>query len=143
MVGDVQVKKLPEHLLRFLGQYDLGAGILCQYSCQGAGVIGLHMVHEHIVERPAAEAIPESLQEGFALRPVHGVQERRLLVEEQVGIVADAARDGINVFKQRQTVVVLAQIKIIVIDSLQHKCNLLYTIQVCCLYGHRFHRRSA
>src|SRR5699024_8282915 len=39
-------------------------------------------------------------------RPVHGVEEHGLLVQQQVGVVADPLGDGVDVLKQVEPVVV-------------------------------------
>jgi len=75
---------------------------------QGGGVIGLHVVDEHIVQFPPVQGVFQILKELGLHRPVHRVKENRLLVQQQVGVEGHAPGDGVGALKQGVLAVVAA-----------------------------------
>ena len=63
------------------------------------------------------------LKEYLTDAPVHRVKQHGLLVQHQIGVVGDAARNGVDVLKQRQAAVTAAH-------PIHILCNLLYAMHV-------------
>ena len=69
-------------------------------------VVGLHMVDDQIVQRAAVQQVLDVLQQLAAGRPVYGVKQHGLLIEQQVSVVGYTARDGMDIFKQGKAMIV-------------------------------------
>ena len=89
-----------------LGGDHLHLGPAQQDLLDGGPVVGLHVVDDQVIQGPLPQQMLHVLQQLAAGRPVHGVEEDGLFVQQQVGVVADAPGDGMDVFKQVEPVVV-------------------------------------
>ena len=69
-------------------------------------MVRLHVVDDQVVQGLAAQQILDVLQQLAAGGPVHRVEQDALLVQQQIGVVADALGDGVDILKQGQAVVV-------------------------------------
>ena len=93
---------------RLGGGDDLHVGPAQENLLDGSGVVGLHVVDDQIVQGTAVE---DSLHVGDKLpahRPVGGVEEDGLLVQQDIGVVGHAVVQGVDVLKQGQPVLVRA-----------------------------------
>ena len=113
---DVEGEVVLDHVADLLVADDLRVGIAQHGVLQGLGVVGLHVVHDDVVERTAVQGIGDVLEELAGDGVVDGVEQDGLLVEQDVGVVAHAAGDGVDALKQRQSAVGRADPKQIVID---------------------------
>ena len=94
--GDVAVEELADHG-HGLGVGDhLGIRPAAQDLAQGGAVVRLHVVDHHIVQGTARQGKLQILQEPLAHSSVHCVQQDGLLIQHQIGVVADAPGDGID-----------------------------------------------
>ena len=87
---------------------DLHVGPAQQNLLDGGGVVGLHVVDDQIVQGAAVEDGLHVGDELPAHRPVGGVEEDGLLVQQDVGVVGHAVVQGVDVLKQGQPVLVRA-----------------------------------
>ena len=68
-------------------------------------MIRLHVVDDHIIQRLSLQSIFQILKKALRDRLIHRVQQGGLFVPDQVGIIRNAPRNGVHVFKQGQTAV--------------------------------------
>ena len=68
--------------------------------------VRFHVVDDQVVQGLAVQQVFQILQQLAAGGPVHGVEQDALLVQQQIGVVADAPGDGVDVLKQGQAVVI-------------------------------------
>ena len=90
-----------QHLEGLLIAYDLELGVALAQQPDGAAVVGLHVVDDEVVEGTVLEDKVELVEEDVAVADVHRVDERGLLVDDQVGIVGDALREAPHVLEER------------------------------------------
>ena len=76
-----------------------------QHLLQGGQMVGFHVMDNDVVESAAGQHCGQVLQELGAYRLIDRVQKHRLLIEEDVGIIRRAARDGHHVLKKGQPTV--------------------------------------
>ena len=69
-------------------------------------VIRLHVMHDEIIELPSIEHLLDIFKKDTLYRLIHGVQQYRLLIHQQIRIVRNASRDLIYTLKQRQPAVI-------------------------------------
>ena len=99
---NVKCEEILHHRAR-LGVADDGYFRMAQDKlADGRGVVGLHVLHDEIVELPAGEHMVDVFKEQAADGLVHGVDQDGLLVQQQIGVVAHAVRERVGVFKQVQ-----------------------------------------
>ena len=89
-----------------LGRDDLHLGPAGENEVDAGGVVGLEVVDNQPVEAALTQQILQILHHLAADGPVHGVEQHRLLIQQQVGVIADPLGDGMNIFKQMGTVIV-------------------------------------
>ena len=77
-----------------------------QHRLKGGTVVGLHVVDDHVIQRPAVQQVLQIFHQLAAGGPVHRVEENGGLVQQKVGIVADPPGDGMDILKQGQPPVV-------------------------------------
>ena len=98
----IEREEILHHRAR-LGVADDGQlGVAQDELADGRGVVGLHVLHDEIVELPAGEHMVDVFKEQAADGLVHGVDQDGLLVQQQIGVIAHAVRERIGVFKQVQ-----------------------------------------
>ena len=99
-------EKLREHGLDF-GIADDGHFRMPQHQpLQRGGVVRLHMVDHKIVQRPAAQRGVDIFKELLIDGLVRRVEEHRLLVQKQIGVVGHAPGAGENTLEADQTPIV-------------------------------------
>ena len=117
----VEIEELVDHLERLGVADDLHLGMAAHNLAHCGAVIRLHVIDDQIVERTAVKDVLEVLEELIGYAPVDGIQQHGLFIQQHIGVIGHAARDGEYVFKQRQTAVAAAHpVKIIL--------NLLHAI---------------
>ena len=84
-----------------------------QHGFDHGGVVRLHVVHDQIVQLAAIQGGGNVLQELCANAGIGSVQQGGFLVQNHIGVVADAARNGKQVFKLCQAAVTCADINCI------------------------------
>ena len=84
------------------------SGYRAARACMVRRVVGLHVVHHQIVQRTAVQDMLDILEKDAAHGPVHGVEEHRLLVHQQVGIIGNASGHRIDALEQGQPAVITA-----------------------------------
>ena len=104
-IGGVE---LADHVQGLAVADDGGLRVADHQIPQGGGVVGLHMVDEHIVQLPPVQSVLQILKELGLHRTVHRVKENRLLVQQQVGVEGHAPGDGVGALKQGVLAVVAA-----------------------------------
>ena len=65
-------------------------------------MVGLHVVYDDIVQRSPVQHKFQILKELAADGQVHRVEQDGFFVQQDVGVVAHALGDGVDVFKQSQ-----------------------------------------
>ena len=125
--------ELAEQVHRLPITDDGSPGVADQQVAQGSGVVGLHVVDEYIVQPPALEGVLQVLEELVLDRPVHRVEEHRLLIQQQVGVVGHPPGDRVVTFKAGALPVVAA-------DPDQILCHVPHTMHIINLlsYGKSF-----
>ena len=83
--------------------------VAAQDRSQRGGVIRLHVVDDHIIQRLALQGVLQILKEPLRDGLIHRIQQGRLFILDQIGVVGDAPGDGIYIFKQGQPAVRAAQ----------------------------------
>ena len=116
-----KVIKLPDHGHGLGVPDDLERRIAEQQLTDNGAVVGLHVVDDQIVERPPAEHMGDILQEQIRHGAVNGVEQNRLLIHHQIGVVGHAARDRVHILKKGQPAIRSA-------DPIEVLLNLLDTI---------------
>ena len=96
---DVEREEVFDHRERFLIADDLHIGVTQNEILHQRAVVGLHVVDDQIVERAAGEHVLDVFKENAAHRAVGGIQQHCLFIEQQIRVIAHAARDGVDVFK--------------------------------------------
>ena len=102
---DVKGEVVADHVADLRVADDLRLGITAHGLLERLGVVRLHVVHDDVVQRTAAEHMGEIFKELTGDGLIHRVEQDGLLVEQDIGVVRHAARDGIHALKQRQTAV--------------------------------------
>ena len=113
---NVEGEVVLDHVADLLVADDLRVRIAEHGVLQRLGVVGLHVMHHDVVERTAVQGIGDVLEELAGDGVVDRVEQDGLLVEQDVGVVAHAAGDGVDALKQSQPPVRRADPKQIVID---------------------------
>ena len=86
-----------------------GLRVAAQDRSQRGGVVRLHVVDDHIIQRLALQGVFQILKEPLRDGLIHRIQQGRLFILDQIGVVGDATGDGIYIFKQGQPAVRAAQ----------------------------------
>ena len=110
----IGVKELADHGDGLGAGHHLGLRVGAEHRPQGGAVVRLHVVDDHIVQRPALEGVLQVLIEMRAHGGVRRVQQDGLLVQQQIRVVADAPGNGVHVLKQGQPPVGAAEQKDVV-----------------------------
>ena len=103
-------EELLDHLCRLGGAHHRSLGERYQYIHQRGGVVGLHMVHHHIVKHAAIKGFLDVLEKLPTHRTVARVKEHILIVEHHITVVGDPARYGVDVLEEGQPAVAGADI---------------------------------
>ena len=99
---DVKREEVLHHRAR-LGVADDGQLRVAQDElADGRGMVRLHMLHDEVVELPPAQHMVDVLKEQAADGLIAGVEQHRFLVQQQVGVIADAVGQRIGILKQVQ-----------------------------------------
>ena len=106
-----------EHPVYLLIAHNGGFGVAQEHFKKRRRVIGLHVMDDDIVELPAAQNVLHVFEELFGDGMIDGIEERRLLVEKEIGIVGSAARDGIDVLEEGEPPIARADKEKIFQDS--------------------------
>ena len=123
-VGDITVKKLADHGDSLGVGHHLGARPAAQQLAQGGAVVRLHVIHHHIVQGPAGQGKLQVLEEPLPHGLVHRVQQDGLLIQHQIGVIADAPGNGKHILKLRQLPVRASQPVQVLVDvcHAMHSC---------------------
>ena len=107
-VPQAVAEELRGHLRGLGGEHHLRAGVALTGLGQSGGMVRFHVVDHDVVKRPSAQRGGQVLKEHAADGLVHRVHEDGFVIQQQVAVVADAAGNGKDVFKQVQAAVVAA-----------------------------------
>ena len=102
---NVEGKIVADHVADLRVADDFRLGVAAHGLLERLGVVGLHVVHDDVVQRAAAEDMGEVFKKLTGDGLVHRVEQDGLFVEQDIGIVRHAARDGVHALKQGQTAV--------------------------------------
>ena len=69
-------------------------------------MVRFHMVNYHVIQWTALKNVFDIFQELTAYSPVYCIEEDSRFIQQHVGIIGYALRDGVNIFKQVQAVVI-------------------------------------
>ena len=105
---DVEGEEVLHHLRGLLIADERDLWIAEHDGLDRGGVVRLHVVDNEIVQLAAVQHVRQIFKEDGRDGVVDRVEQDGLFVQNNVGIVAHAARDGIDVFEQRQPPVVAA-----------------------------------
>ena len=115
-VGDVAGEELVEDRGRCLRADDLRLRIADQDLGDGGAVVRLHVVDDEVVELPPVQHGGQILEKLSRDGAVHRVDQHGLLIEQDIGVVGHAPRDGIDVLEQLDAPVADADIDDVVRD---------------------------
>ena len=102
---NVEGKVVADHVADLRVADDFRLGIAAHGLLERLGVVGLHVVHDDVVQRAAAEDMGKVFKELAGDGLIHRVEQDGLFVEQDIGVVRHAARDGVHALKQGQTAV--------------------------------------
>ena len=102
------MEKLADHGGRLRVAHEARLRIAAQRLLERGAVVRLHVVDDQIVEFPAAQRVRQVFKKLARDGGVHGVEQRGLFIQQQVGVVGNAARDGEHVLEQGEPAVVCA-----------------------------------
>ena len=103
-------EELLHHLGGLGGGHHGGLRITQQQVGEKRGMVGLHVVHHQVVERPVCKGGGDILEILLTHSTVGGVEEHRLLVAQQITVIRHPTGDGINILEQGQATVAGAHI---------------------------------
>ena len=109
-VRAVEGEEIFHHLHRLGACDDRCPGIALDQPQKCCGVIGFHMVDDKVVEFPSVQRSGNVFQIEIGDGGVHRIEQHRLFIEQQIGIVGHPTRHGIDVFKQREPSVAPADV---------------------------------
>ena len=112
----IKAEELLDDLRRSRGIDQLGLRIAHHHLADGGAVIRLHVVDDKVVELAPVERVGEILKELAGHGAVHRIKEHGLLVQQQIGVVRDAAWNRVHVLKQLNPSVARAEIHQIVVN---------------------------
>ena len=141
--GQIHREKLRQHGLDLGIADDGGFGVALQHQLQRGGVVGLHMVYHQIVEGSAAQLVRQIFEEHAINGLVHGVEEHRLLIQQQIGVIGNAVGDAVHTLKEGEATVVRTDPDQIVCDF---SCAIhrLFSFMLFCGRGYSYYTcRSA
>ena len=129
---NVEGEVVADHVADLRVADDLRLRVAAHGLLERLGVVGLHMVHDDVVQRTAAENKGEVFKKLTGDGLIHRVEQDGLLVEQDIGVVRHAARDGVHALKQSQTAVGRADPVQILghLHSAVHACLLLLCIHI-------------
>ena len=78
---------------------DLNLRVAQDQFSQGSAVVRLHMVDNDIIQRTARKDVFQILKEQVVDGPVYSIQQNRLLVQQDIGIIGNAPADRVDIFK--------------------------------------------
>ena len=107
-VGVQAEAELIEEVDRLGGGDNLHVRPAQQNLLNGGGVVGLHVVDDQVVQGAAVQHGLHIGDELAAHGPVGGVKEDGLLIQQDVGVVADAVVQGVDILEEGQPVFVRA-----------------------------------
>ena len=102
---NVKGEVVADHVADLRVADDLRLGVAAHGLLERLGVVGLHVVHDDVVQRAAAKDMGEVFKELSGDGLVHRVEQDGLFVEQDVGVVRHAARNGVHALKQSKTAV--------------------------------------
>ena len=96
-------------------------------------MVGLHVVDEDIVQRPAVQGVLQVLHELGLNRPVHRVKEDGFFVQQQIGVVGHPPGDRVSRLKNGVLTVVGADPDEVVgnFTGTIHEENLSFVQKIC------------
>ena len=113
-LDDVRLSRKSEvifqHRRRLLRSDDGDVRIQFDQPRERRGMVGLHVLHDDVVELPAVQRKGKIFKKQLAHGIVHRVEQNVLFVFQKIGIIRNAARNGIGALEQRDPSVVPAQI---------------------------------
>ena len=83
---------------------------------QGGGVVGLHVVDEHIVQAASAQGVLQILKELGLDGAVHRVEQDGLFIQQEVGVVRHPPGDRVGALEERALAVIAADPEKVVCD---------------------------
>ena len=87
---------------------DDGLRMAQQHLADRAGVVRLHVVDDEIVELAPGQNVVDVLEEYLADRRIDRVEQDGLVVEQQIGIVGNSVRNGVNALEHGKSAVIPA-----------------------------------
>ena len=105
---DVEGEKIPDHRDGLGVADDLDLRVAQHQILQNGAVIRLHVIDDHIIELPAIQNVRNVLEKQIGDGAVHGIEQNGLFIQQQIGVVAHAVRDGVNVLKKGESAVASA-----------------------------------
>ncbi len=100
-----------QHLNRLCGSEHDGGRIPLQNAANACGMVGFGVMNDEIVEFSPAERALDVFQKQIFHRSVGGVEKNGLSVNQQIGIIGNAARHGIGALEQREPPITRADVK--------------------------------
>ena len=98
-VREGHVEILARHLLGLGRCDDLRHGVRLRQGQEGAAVVRLHVVDHDIVQGPSVEEMAHIFHEQVPDHRVHRINDRRLLVVNEIAVIGDPLGNGNQVFK--------------------------------------------
>ena len=105
--GDAAAELL-QHGADAVAADDDGLRMAQQHLADRAGVVRLHVVDDEIVELAPGQNVVDVLEEYLADRRIDRVEQDGLVVEQQIGIVGNPVRNGVNTLEHGKSAVIPA-----------------------------------
>ena len=105
--GDAAAELL-QHGADAVAADDDGLRMAQQHLADRAGMVRLHVVDDEIVELAPGQNVVDVLEEYLADRRIDRVEQDGLVVEQQIGIVGNSVRHGVNTLEHSESAVIPA-----------------------------------
>ena len=125
-VGVVRAEELLHHREGLGVCHDDGGGIGVHELLNIGGMIRLHVLHDQVIRRSAAERSLQVVQPFVGELGVHRVKHGDFFIEDHIGVVRHPVGDDVLPFKQIQLVIVDANVADVVGNV--HKSHLSFPV---------------
>ena len=99
-------KELLDHFLCFIVADHGCLGVFFKQADQRCRMVGLHVMHDHVVKIAAAKTVCHVFKEGLFHRAIHRIHQNGFLVQKKVGVVAHAARHRIHTLEHGKAAII-------------------------------------
>ena len=119
----------PKHIEGLLVPHDLHLRVALTEQTDRSTMVGLHMVHDEVVEGTPLEHKVELVKEDIGVADIHRIDKCRALIDDQIGIVSDSTRQAPHILKERLHAVIHTHI----VDGVTDLRDLVHSVYIYCI----------